>query len=307
MWGDFVLPKRAERAGPDGRRRHRHHAVRLAAAPRPARRGGPRHRARLRRIRGVRARRSATSSRHPASRSSSSRAISRRTCPRHWLWARGVRLDAEGLLRVVPDIAARHAYISGPAGPDRRPRPGARAGAVDHDRRVQRLLTASPAAARQAGGARRSARSAAAPRTSCRPGVLAHRDRPAVRLDDRARRSTVRDPCRRSGARASGPRARSARTAPPTTAGSMPGPSSWTRRTASVPSRDDADRHRRSRRGVRARVREQVARRPGAGGRRRRRSTTGSSPTSSTQLWSGPAGRASPTASIARRDRSTEP
>ena len=36
--------------------------------------------------------------------------------PRHWLWARGVRLDAEGLLRVVPDIAARHAYISGPAG-----------------------------------------------------------------------------------------------------------------------------------------------------------------------------------------------
>ena len=34
----------------------------------------------------------------------------------HWLWARGVRLDAEGLLRVVPDIAARHAYISGPAG-----------------------------------------------------------------------------------------------------------------------------------------------------------------------------------------------
>ncbi|HEX5729324.1 MAG TPA: FAD-dependent oxidoreductase [Microbacterium sp.] len=35
--------------------------------------------------------------------------------PRHWLWARGVRLDAEGLLQVVPDIAARHAYISGPA------------------------------------------------------------------------------------------------------------------------------------------------------------------------------------------------
>ncbi|GAA3212140.1 FAD-dependent oxidoreductase [Microbacterium terregens] len=36
--------------------------------------------------------------------------------PRHWLWARGVRLDAEGLLQVVPDIAARHVYISGPAG-----------------------------------------------------------------------------------------------------------------------------------------------------------------------------------------------
>ena len=36
--------------------------------------------------------------------------------PRHWMWARGVRLDAEGLLRVVPDIAARHAYISGPPG-----------------------------------------------------------------------------------------------------------------------------------------------------------------------------------------------
>jgi len=35
--------------------------------------------------------------------------------PPHWQWASGVRLDAEGLLRVVPDIAARHAYISGPA------------------------------------------------------------------------------------------------------------------------------------------------------------------------------------------------
>ncbi|WP_345803223.1 flavodoxin reductase [Microbacterium sp. AZCO] len=36
--------------------------------------------------------------------------------PRHWMWAQGVRLDAEGLLRVVPDIASRHAYISGPPG-----------------------------------------------------------------------------------------------------------------------------------------------------------------------------------------------
>lgn len=36
--------------------------------------------------------------------------------PRHWLWAQGVRLDAEGLVRVVPDIVARHAYISGPPG-----------------------------------------------------------------------------------------------------------------------------------------------------------------------------------------------
>ncbi|GAA1967261.1 FAD-dependent oxidoreductase [Microbacterium deminutum] len=35
--------------------------------------------------------------------------------PQHWSWARGVRLDAEGLLRVVPDIASRHAFISGPA------------------------------------------------------------------------------------------------------------------------------------------------------------------------------------------------
>lgn len=35
--------------------------------------------------------------------------------PAHWQWAQGVRLDADGLLRVVPDIAARHAYISGPA------------------------------------------------------------------------------------------------------------------------------------------------------------------------------------------------
>jgi ferredoxin-NADP reductase len=36
--------------------------------------------------------------------------------PGHWQWAQGVRLDAEGLVRVVPDIASRHAYISGPAG-----------------------------------------------------------------------------------------------------------------------------------------------------------------------------------------------
>ncbi len=36
--------------------------------------------------------------------------------PAHWLWARGVRLDADGLVRVVPDIAARHAYVSGPPG-----------------------------------------------------------------------------------------------------------------------------------------------------------------------------------------------
>jgi len=35
--------------------------------------------------------------------------------PRHWQWARGVRLDADGLLQMVPDIGARHAYISGPA------------------------------------------------------------------------------------------------------------------------------------------------------------------------------------------------
>lgn len=35
--------------------------------------------------------------------------------PPHWHWARGIRLDAAGLLQVVPDIAARHAYISGPA------------------------------------------------------------------------------------------------------------------------------------------------------------------------------------------------
>lgn len=35
--------------------------------------------------------------------------------PAHWEWAQGVRLDADGLLRVVPDLASRHAYISGPA------------------------------------------------------------------------------------------------------------------------------------------------------------------------------------------------
>ena len=36
--------------------------------------------------------------------------------PGHWRWAQGVRLDADGLVRVVPDISARHAYVSGPAG-----------------------------------------------------------------------------------------------------------------------------------------------------------------------------------------------
>lgn len=36
--------------------------------------------------------------------------------PSHWLWAQGIRLDADGLLQVVPDIAARHAYVSGPPG-----------------------------------------------------------------------------------------------------------------------------------------------------------------------------------------------
>jgi len=36
--------------------------------------------------------------------------------PSHWRWAKGVRLDADGLVQVVPDIGARHAYISGPSG-----------------------------------------------------------------------------------------------------------------------------------------------------------------------------------------------
>jgi ferredoxin-NADP reductase len=39
-----------------------------------------------------------------------------RELPPNWVWARGVRLDADGLVRVVPDIAMRHAFISGPAG-----------------------------------------------------------------------------------------------------------------------------------------------------------------------------------------------
>lgn len=34
--------------------------------------------------------------------------------PAHWKWASGMRLDAAVLERVVPDIAARHAFISGP-------------------------------------------------------------------------------------------------------------------------------------------------------------------------------------------------
>jgi ferredoxin-NADP reductase len=36
------------------------------------------------------------------------------TLPAHWTWAQGVRLDAAGLLQVVPDLATRHAYVSGP-------------------------------------------------------------------------------------------------------------------------------------------------------------------------------------------------
>ncbi|MFK4762944.1 FAD-dependent oxidoreductase [Microbacterium sp. ZW T5_45] len=34
--------------------------------------------------------------------------------PANWSWAGGERLDARGLERLVPDIAARHAFISGP-------------------------------------------------------------------------------------------------------------------------------------------------------------------------------------------------
>ena len=34
--------------------------------------------------------------------------------PSRWLWGRGVRLDAEGLASVVPDLTSRHAYVSGP-------------------------------------------------------------------------------------------------------------------------------------------------------------------------------------------------
>lgn len=37
-----------------------------------------------------------------------------RDLPARWVWARGVRLDAEGLPRVVPDLSSRHAYVSGP-------------------------------------------------------------------------------------------------------------------------------------------------------------------------------------------------
>ncbi|MFS0854544.1 FAD-dependent oxidoreductase [Microbacterium sp. 179-I 3D4 NHS] len=34
--------------------------------------------------------------------------------PAHWTWARGIRLDADGLQAAVPDIGSRHAFISGP-------------------------------------------------------------------------------------------------------------------------------------------------------------------------------------------------
>ncbi len=65
-----------------------------------------------------------------------SRATSRPTCRRHWLWARGVRLDADGLLQVVPDIASRHAYISGPAALIADLAPALEQRPLDHDRRA---------------------------------------------------------------------------------------------------------------------------------------------------------------------------
>ncbi|WP_447913195.1 flavodoxin reductase [Microbacterium phyllosphaerae] len=34
--------------------------------------------------------------------------------PAHWTWAQGARLDAAGLERCVPDLGARHSFISGP-------------------------------------------------------------------------------------------------------------------------------------------------------------------------------------------------
>jgi ferredoxin-NADP reductase/Na+-transporting NADH:ubiquinone oxidoreductase subunit NqrB len=37
-----------------------------------------------------------------------------RDLPAHWEWAQGVRLNAEGLERVVADLPARHAFVSGP-------------------------------------------------------------------------------------------------------------------------------------------------------------------------------------------------
>ncbi|MGB4135301.1 MAG: flavodoxin reductase [Microbacterium sp.] len=37
-----------------------------------------------------------------------------RDLPAQWSWAQGIRLDAAGLERVVPDLSTRHAYISGP-------------------------------------------------------------------------------------------------------------------------------------------------------------------------------------------------
>lgn len=34
--------------------------------------------------------------------------------PPQWTWAQGIRLDAEGLERMVPDLSTRHTFISGP-------------------------------------------------------------------------------------------------------------------------------------------------------------------------------------------------
>ena len=113
IWGDFILPRDRDarcswwRPGSASRRSSRS-CGRLRRAGASATwcwcTSRPRHRNW----------RSATSSRRPVSRSSSSRGTSRADLPAHWTWARGVRLDAEGSSASCRTSSSRHAYISGP-------------------------------------------------------------------------------------------------------------------------------------------------------------------------------------------------
>ncbi len=63
------------------------------------------------------------------------------TLPSHWRWAKGVRLDADGLLQVVPDIGARHAYLSARPALHRGPRARVGEGPLPDHRRLLGLLT----------------------------------------------------------------------------------------------------------------------------------------------------------------------
>ena len=172
-------PKTRSSAGAHGRRRHRHHAVRVAAAPRCD------SRARIatscwstsRRRRP--SSRSATSWRHPAFRSSCSRATAEGPAAALALGARRAARRRRAAAGRPRHRRAARLHL-GPCRAHRRPRSRARAGPVDHDRRLQRLLTV---------GCAQESAGRAGSRTSnvVSPGIAVHSDRSGVRVDDRLR------------------------------------------------------------------------------------------------------------------------